>query len=467
MAVRQYIGARYVPVFADPIQWDNTRTYEPLTMVQNNGDTYITRQAVPVGIDILNTEYWVFLSNWNAQIETYRNEVLAFDDRITANADNIADLSEAVTPETKSIKIKQTETTTEFVNGETSIVADPLYCAQKCGALANPLPILYYADSYRTATNLVYGNDFTATNINANGTWEPARSHKNSDDTMNIDCTTFVILASMGIRYAASTYSTNGLNVGKSYYFDPFSEQVAKYISYEADQLGTTVEPRHNRLLTSELAKMLNDRGLLVKIYNPYHNTPDQQIPITLLQEQVDVGDVVFFANSSNAWIWEGLGHCAIVAAKVGNQLVLMDANVNRGNTPVRYILASNLNQIKYKFTPPQATYPHLGASGYSHAGNNTTGSTFQTFATAGYGVFQNKGTHSGAVTFTYTYPSESNVGTISETITIPLNGSHLVIVPAGVRLDVTFDNTVIETLGWKVNLTPYGINADPASLNS
>ena len=62
---------------------------------------------------------------------------------------------------------------------------------------------------------------------------------------------------------------------------------------------------------------------------------------------------------------------------------------------------------------------------------------------------------------------SRTREGTISETVTIPINGSHLVIVPAGVRLDVTFDNTVIETLGWKVNLTPYGINADPASLNS
>ena len=33
MAVTQYIGARYVPLFADPMHWDSTRTYEPLTVV--------------------------------------------------------------------------------------------------------------------------------------------------------------------------------------------------------------------------------------------------------------------------------------------------------------------------------------------------------------------------------------------------------------------------------------------------
>lgn len=96
MANRQYIGARYVPVFADPLQWDDTRIYEPLTMVQNQGETYISRTAVPIGIDILNDDYWVFLTNWNAQIEQYRQEVLTFDDRITENANDISDIEDAI-----------------------------------------------------------------------------------------------------------------------------------------------------------------------------------------------------------------------------------------------------------------------------------------------------------------------------------------------------------------------------------
>lgn len=87
--VRQYIGARYVPMFADPIQWNNTKTYEPLTIVYNNGNSYTSRQFVPTGIDITNTEYWALTGNYNAQIEQYRQEVKQYDERIN-NAQSLA-----------------------------------------------------------------------------------------------------------------------------------------------------------------------------------------------------------------------------------------------------------------------------------------------------------------------------------------------------------------------------------------
>lgn len=88
--VRQYVGARYVPVFADPLEWSDARGYEPLTVVLHAGNSYTSRQSVPVGIDINNTAYWAETGNYNAQIEAYRQEVLAYDGRITANANAIA-----------------------------------------------------------------------------------------------------------------------------------------------------------------------------------------------------------------------------------------------------------------------------------------------------------------------------------------------------------------------------------------
>lgn len=75
MAITQYIGARYVPVLADPIAWDNTRDYEPLTIVTYQGDSYTSRQFVPAGVAITNTSYWACTGNFNAQIEAYRQEV--------------------------------------------------------------------------------------------------------------------------------------------------------------------------------------------------------------------------------------------------------------------------------------------------------------------------------------------------------------------------------------------------------
>ena len=90
MSVREYVGARYVPLFADPIDWDSTKTYEPLTVVYNAGNSYTSRQYVPTGIDISNDTYWARTGNYNAQIEQYRSEVATFDNRITNNTNNIA-----------------------------------------------------------------------------------------------------------------------------------------------------------------------------------------------------------------------------------------------------------------------------------------------------------------------------------------------------------------------------------------
>lgn len=75
MSVREYIGARYVPVFAEPIQWDKVNTYDPLTIVLNEGNSYTSRQYVPAGIDISNEDFWALTGNYNAQIEQYRKEV--------------------------------------------------------------------------------------------------------------------------------------------------------------------------------------------------------------------------------------------------------------------------------------------------------------------------------------------------------------------------------------------------------
>lgn len=89
MSVREYIGARYVPLFADPIDWDNTLEYEPLTVVLDQGASYVSRQWVPAGVDILNTDYWILWADYNAQIAAYRAEVQAYDGRITQNANDI------------------------------------------------------------------------------------------------------------------------------------------------------------------------------------------------------------------------------------------------------------------------------------------------------------------------------------------------------------------------------------------
>ena len=89
MAVTQYIGARYVPLFAEPLEWNSSQSYEPLTIVYHAGNSYTSRQFVPSGIEINNEAYWALTGNYNAQIEQYREEVKQYDARISQNASTI------------------------------------------------------------------------------------------------------------------------------------------------------------------------------------------------------------------------------------------------------------------------------------------------------------------------------------------------------------------------------------------
>lgn len=70
-----YVGARYVPKFADPIEWDNTQQYEPLTIVLNQGTSYVSKTFVPIGISITNTVYWIPMAQYNAQVAALQNSV--------------------------------------------------------------------------------------------------------------------------------------------------------------------------------------------------------------------------------------------------------------------------------------------------------------------------------------------------------------------------------------------------------
>lgn len=74
---RQYIGARYIPIIDG--DWDNTKDYEPLTVVYYAGASYTSMTYVPSGIDISNTNYWALSADYNAQVAYYRNEVLNFE----------------------------------------------------------------------------------------------------------------------------------------------------------------------------------------------------------------------------------------------------------------------------------------------------------------------------------------------------------------------------------------------------
>lgn len=73
--VKQYIGARYVPVFFENSgtgdnTWAENTAYEPLTIVTWNSNSYTSKKAVPpsVGAPNLNGDYWAMTGNYSGAI---------------------------------------------------------------------------------------------------------------------------------------------------------------------------------------------------------------------------------------------------------------------------------------------------------------------------------------------------------------------------------------------------------------
>lgn len=92
-----YVGARYVPKFADPIEWDTDRGYESLTIVTYKGESYTSKCPVPPGIDIKNTRYWALTGAYNAQVEEYKNQVKDLSQQVTGFASDNKEFREKIT----------------------------------------------------------------------------------------------------------------------------------------------------------------------------------------------------------------------------------------------------------------------------------------------------------------------------------------------------------------------------------
>ena len=88
--VRQYVGARYVPKFADPTAWASGTSYEAMTIVTYNNSSYTSKITVPatVGNPADNPDYWALTGNYNAQVEQYRQETETVSNNLTTEITN-------------------------------------------------------------------------------------------------------------------------------------------------------------------------------------------------------------------------------------------------------------------------------------------------------------------------------------------------------------------------------------------
>lgn len=96
--VKQYVGARYVPKFASPIEWAADTSYEALTIVSFNNASYTSKIQVPptVGNPANNPKYWALTGNYNAQVEQYRQETENYNAQVEDYRQSVIDLKNSL-----------------------------------------------------------------------------------------------------------------------------------------------------------------------------------------------------------------------------------------------------------------------------------------------------------------------------------------------------------------------------------
>lgn len=112
MANRQYIGARYVPQFFENpnggSEWLSGVAYEALTIVTYANNSYTSKIPVPVGIGAPNENpsYWAQTGVYNEQVEQYRKEVEALNQKVNTETDERIDADDEIKDEIKKMQEK-------------------------------------------------------------------------------------------------------------------------------------------------------------------------------------------------------------------------------------------------------------------------------------------------------------------------------------------------------------------------
>lgn len=95
MAVREYVGARYVPRFRGT--YDNTIQYDAMDVVDNGvGTSYIATKTVPAGTPLINTNYWFVYGAASGAVYDLQTRMTAAENNITTAQGNITALQNGV-----------------------------------------------------------------------------------------------------------------------------------------------------------------------------------------------------------------------------------------------------------------------------------------------------------------------------------------------------------------------------------
>lgn len=311
MTRTQYIGARYVPTFAEPMEWSSSRTYEPLTIVIYNGNSYTSKQSVPTGVAITNTQFWAATGNYNAQIEQYREETAEAVD-IALDAKDIATVNRSVTSSTNSNPDRIYRILKTWVDN----VGKMFYGGATTQKQLVSLTPVYSGEEI---------TGFSFQNVQLSGSGSSAK--------FPIVCVTLVQLALMGItfnnsRAVSGTVSGSTLSGGNNV---PSSGFGSLNLATKNAMKYWGLTPANGCIYTAEFAKMLYDAGLLHEFTSEDHR-------------EAQPGDIIFYAPiGTNVAIDEvnnridGLNHCDIFMGWAGGGARVITTDNNAANPAIKY----------------------------------------------------------------------------------------------------------------------------------
>lgn len=176
-----YVGARYVPLFANPIEWDLSKTYEPLTIVIYQGNSYTSKTFVPANTQITNTTYWALTGNYNAQVEQYRQEVSRLSDKYNDIIKSLYDVTYFGVDNTGNTNT--TESINELLSNDTLLnlyFPDGIYKISQITLSKNIIMsenawLLYDGNGQDNFVSITGNNMYFSLNINCNNK-NPARA---------------------------------------------------------------------------------------------------------------------------------------------------------------------------------------------------------------------------------------------------------------------------------------------------
>lgn len=212
MAVRQYIGARYVPKFMGT--YDPTTDYEALSVVDNGmGTSYTSKKPTPAGTPLTDTDYWAVTGSLNGAIIQLQNDVLQLQGDMT-------------TLDAKVDSVKANPTVADLIANTALVDGDVAYTGGFYAAgdggegtylitsAGTPDNMFVFAMSNGLYANLIYGDDLNILQIGA---------HKDglTDDTAIIqaafDNARHIIIPEGEFQITGTLYPANGTVISGVY----------------------------------------------------------------------------------------------------------------------------------------------------------------------------------------------------------------------------------------------------------